>query len=65
MLKFLKNRKLINVKIMKNNEICCFFVTGNTNDNKNWEQHIQNYVLKDFNIVPVVLELKPLNQTLN
>ena len=50
---------------MKNNEICCFFVTGNTNDNKNWEQHIQNYVLKDFNIVPVVLELKPLNHNFN
>ncbi len=58
-------RKLINVKIMKNNEICCFFVTGNANDNKNWEQYIQTVVLKDLNIVPSILEMKPLNKAFN
>lgn len=48
---------------MKMNEICCFFVTGNSNDNKNWEQYIQSVVLKDLNIVPCILEMKPLNKT--
>lgn len=47
---------------MKNNEICCFFVTGNTNNNKNWEQHIQNNILKNLNFVPSTLELKPLDK---
>ena len=47
---------------MKNNEICCFFVTGNANDNKNWEQHIQNNILKEINMVPYILEMKPLNK---
>lgn len=58
---FLNNNdgKLINVKILRNNEVCVYYITGLSVVDPNWEQKIQNDVLRGYKLVPTVVELGP------
>ena len=40
--------KLINIKILKNGEICIYFITGDQYVDQNWEQTLKNGILSKY-----------------
>jgi hypothetical protein len=52
--------KLINVKeIRKTNELCFYFITGEQGAQDDWEQFLRNDLLRNYNVLPSVLEFGP------
>jgi len=52
--------KLINVKeIRKTNELCFYFITGEQDFHEDWDQFLRENLLREYNIVPSVLEFGP------
>ncbi|CAD8067233.1 unnamed protein product [Paramecium primaurelia] len=51
--------KLINVKVISNNQIAVYFVTGIEMDDTNWEQQISRGPLQKFTILSNSIEIRP------
>ncbi|CAD8173180.1 unnamed protein product [Paramecium octaurelia] len=51
--------KLINVKVIPNNQIALYFVTGTEMDDTNWEQQISRGPLQKFTILSNSIEIRP------
>ena len=52
--------KLINVKeIKKTAELCFYFITGEQGKHDDWETFMKNQLLKDYTIIPSVIEFGP------
>ncbi|CAD8151643.1 unnamed protein product [Paramecium octaurelia] len=51
--------KLINVKVISNNQIAVYFVTGIEMDDPNWEQQISRGPLQKFTILSNSIEIRP------
>jgi hypothetical protein len=60
--KYLQNcdGRLINVKELKKcQEIVFYFVTGDEVQSEGWEDYLRNSLLKNYNMLPNVIELGP------
>ena len=57
--KFTCNRKLMQCKIIKNNEIACYFVTEYSDEYTNWEEKVQNLFDGQFKFYSQVVEIRP------
>ena len=55
---YFKQSKLVNIKILKNNQICCYFVTGKETNDKNWHENIKNNIFSDLQVLPSFIELR-------
>ncbi len=52
--------RLINVKELKKcQELIFYFVTGDEIQSEGWEDYLRNNLLKNYNILPNVVELGP------
>ncbi|TNV74513.1 hypothetical protein FGO68_gene5072 [Halteria grandinella] len=52
-------RKLINVKVIQNNQICVYFVTGIEMEDMNWEQQLSRGPLKQYVVLQNSIEVRP------
>ncbi|KAL4475794.1 hypothetical protein ABPG72_011571 [Tetrahymena utriculariae] len=58
--------KLINMSVLKNKEILCYFVVGDEcRDQENWEQTIKRDILSKYEVISSVMELSPANNMTN
>lgn len=41
------------------NELLVYFVTGEEEPHANWEHYLKNTLLRNYNVLPAVLEIGP------
>ncbi|CAK86196.1 unnamed protein product (macronuclear) [Paramecium tetraurelia] len=56
---FINQENYINVKVISNNQIALYFVTGTEMDDTNWEQQISRGPLQKFTILSNSIEIRP------
>eukprot|EP01017_Pseudomicrothorax_dubius_P028346 TRINITY_DN3365_c0_g1_i3.p1 TRINITY_DN3365_c0_g1~~TRINITY_DN3365_c0_g1_i3.p1 ORF type:complete len:115 (+),score=43.38 TRINITY_DN3365_c0_g1_i3:127-471(+) len=59
--RFLKENegKILNVKVMKNNEICCYYVLENNPDYIRREEEFLKALVREVGLQTNIIELKP------